>query len=161
MFPNTPQINYKEAISRASLLCSQSEKCKFDIELKLREWQLTSEEIQKVIDYLVDQKFIDENRYAHSYVSDKLRFNKWGKIKLSYFLKQKKVDDNAIRDALAEIPDKLYHQILHDLMQSKFRITKGRNRQEIRNKLVSFAQTHGFEFELSIQEAEKLVKNEE
>ena len=75
------QFTYKEALAKATDLCGRSEKCSYDLEQKCHEWQLSGEETAKLIAYLKQEKFIDHQRYATSFVNDKFRFNKWGKIK--------------------------------------------------------------------------------
>ncbi|HEY5510254.1 MAG TPA: regulatory protein RecX [Prolixibacteraceae bacterium] len=145
-----PQLTYKEALSKATEICSHSEKCSYDIVLKCREWQLSREETTKVIEYLLKEKFLDLQRYATSFVSDKFRFNKWGKIKLAYALRQKQVEENYIREALSQLPAEAYQKVLRDLLSAKARTLKEQDTWSRRNKLLAFAQSHGFEVDLAL-----------
>lgn len=147
------QPNYREALTKASVLCSQSEKCSFDIEMKCREWQLNREETDRLIAYLVQEKFIDHQRYAGSFVSDKFRFNKWGKVKLAYQLRQKHLEESVIQHALSEIPVDAYREVLLDLLSAKAKSVKEKDPYTRRRKLLAFAQSRGFE----VDEALKLI----
>ncbi len=141
------QLSYKEALTKAAEICGRSEKCSFDIELKCREWQLTKEETKQVIKYLEQEKYLDNLRFAISFVHDKFRFNKWGKIKLAYALRQKQVEEKWIRVALSEIPDDAYRKVLTDLLSAKAKTVKDTDSYARRSKLIAFAQSHGFEMD--------------
>ena len=92
-----------EALGRAMKLCSTKEYAPFEIEQKFVEWGLTDVETVQLIKVLQDEKFIDEFRMARFFANDKLRFNKWGKVKIKYALQQKKVSREAINEALEQI----------------------------------------------------------
>lgn len=139
-----PKLSYKEALSKATEICSRAEKCSFDIVLKCREWQLSREETADVIDYLLKEKFLDQQRYATSCVHDKFRFNKWGKIKLAYALRQKQVEEQYINEALSRLPEEAYLDVLKELIFAKARSVKEQDAWSRRNKLLAFAQSHGF-----------------
>jgi len=147
------QLNYREALAKASEICSRSEKCAFDIELKCREWQLSSEETTQLTAYLLQEKFIDHQRYAGSFVNDKFRFNKWGKIKLAYMLRQKHLEDRVVQHALSGIPEDAYREVLLDLLSAKAKTLKAMDAYTRRSKLLAFAQSRGFE----VEEALKLI----
>ena len=138
------QLTYREALSKAMELCGRSEKCGSDMELKCREWQLTAEETDKLIAYLLTEKFIDPQRYANSFVNDKFKFNKWGKIKLAYALRQKKLEEPYIREALSGLPDHTYHKVLSELLTAKAKTVKEMDPYIRRGKLMAFAQSRGY-----------------
>ena len=84
-------IPTKVALTKAQNLCATQEKCISDIRKKLFDWKLPSTEHDSVINTLLEDKFIDEQRYALFYTKDKFNYNKWGKIKIEYALKQKNI----------------------------------------------------------------------
>jgi len=151
-----PQLSYKEALSKATEICSHSEKCCFDIVLKCREWNLSREETGEVIEYLLNEKYLDQQRYATSFVNDKFRFNKWGKIKLSYALRQKQVEDECIKVALSGLSEEAYRNVLRELISAKARTLKEQDVWSRRNKLLAFAQSHGFEADISLSIIEEI-----
>ncbi len=149
-----PQLNYKEALSKAAEICGRSEKCTYDIELKCREWQLSKEETNRITEYLIKEKYLDDQRYAISFVHDKFRFNKWGKIKLAYALRQKQVEEKYIREALTHIPEDAYRTVLNDLLSAKAKTLKETDAYTRQSKLMAFALSRGFEME-EIRKCEK------
>ena len=133
----TTTLSYKEALARATELCSRSEKCSSDIALKCREWQLSREESNQLIACLVQEKFIDHLRYATSFANDKFKFNKWGKVKLGYALRQKQIEEPFIREALSRLPEDAYRKVLLDLLSAKAKSLKEKDAYTRRNKLLS------------------------
>jgi len=152
-------INYRQALTKAMRMCSQSERCRFDIVTKFRQWELSEGEIAEAVDYLIKEHFLDEERFVRFFVNDKLRFNKWGKIKLSFMLRQKQIPDNLIKTALGQIDNDFYEKTLHDLLSSKVKAIKGASSYERKAKLAVFAQSHGFEAELAFRIAGQLIGN--
>jgi regulatory protein len=149
-------VTFQEALKRASELCSRSEKCCYEIEQKCREWQLTAEETTRVTNYLIQEKFIDHQRYASSYVNDKFRFNQWGKIKLAYTLRMKHIEEIYIKEALSALPEENYHKVLLGLLTAKARTIKEKDSYTRRGKLLAFAQSRGFENDEAIRIIEQL-----
>ena len=154
-------VNYRQALTKAMAMCSQSERCRFDVVAKLSLWELSEEEIVKAIDYLIKEHFLNEERFVDFYINDKLRFNKWGKIKLSYMLRLKQISDELIRSAFDRIDDDFYRKILADLLKGKAKSVKGATVYERLGKLAVFAQSHGFEAELAFQVAGQLIRADE
>jgi regulatory protein len=142
------QPETKKALSKCMALCSKSEKCIADIRKKLLNWQLPDDETQIIIDTLIDEKFIDEQRFAESFVRDKFRFNHWGKIKITYHLKAKGISSPDIARAMQEIDDEVYFNTLKELLAQKSRSVKGDNSYERKAKLTRFAQGRGFDYEI-------------
>ena len=153
-------INYRQALTKVMAMCSQSERCRFDIVAKLRLWELSEEEIAEAVDYLTKEHFLDEERFVRFFVNDKLRFNKWGKVKLRFMLRQKQIPEIIVREALDQIDDDLYIKTLQSLLKSKVKSVKGISEYERKGKLALFAQGHGFEAELAFRIANELIGNE-
>ena len=141
-------MNIKQALLRAQAICSQQEKCRHDIREKLKLWNVGEDDIEKILQQLEAEKFIDESRFAAFFARDKFRFNKWGKIKISYAMKQKRLPENIIYEALESIPEEEYIEVLTEELQKKRKSIKGTNAWEIRSKLTRFAQQRGFEFDI-------------
>ncbi len=149
-------VTYQEALKRASELCSRSEKCSYDIEQKCHEWQLSAEETTRVTNYLIQEKFIDHQRYASSYVNDKFRFNQWGRIKLAYSLKMKHIEERYIKEALSGLQEESYQKVLLGLLTAKAKTIKEKDFYSRRGKLLAFAQSRGFENDEAIRIIEQL-----
>ena len=149
----------KRAYQRAAALCSRAEKSSGGIIRKLTEWGVSDEEAQQILDRLIVEKFIDDERFAQSYVQDKFKFNKWGKIKISYQLRFDKISSSVIDDALAKIEDAVYREVLFDLVFEKNKNIKTSNQYDRKAKLFRFAQGRGFEADLISSVVDEVLKH--
>ncbi len=143
---------YEINLHKAAALCSKSEHCENDIYEKLLSYGSSEAEAAKIVQYLVAEKYISNERYAVAFVRDKFRFSKWGRIKIAYALRQKKIESALIQTALQEIDDDEYLCALRELLQDKKRHTKAKDKYDMQAKLFRFAASRGFESE-AIQNA--------
>lgn len=147
-------------LNRAKRLCSVQEKCIFDIKKKLQNWEISEENYNIIINTLVKEGFINETRYATAFVNDKFRFAKWGKIKIAYALKGKKISDSDIYKALNTIDDTDYFLLVEKEIKKKLKIIKDSDKNKLKAKLFRFSQSKGFESDLSFQVINKLLKTD-
>ncbi|MBQ7571831.1 MAG: RecX family transcriptional regulator [Bacteroidaceae bacterium] len=134
-----------EAFNQAALLCSRSEHCASQIYEKLTRLGVPSEVQERVIARLVDERFIDESRFARAYALDKLRYNHWGRVKIDQMLRMLDISPADRQAALAELPEDEYLDILHRLVRQKRPSIQGRNDYECRAKLARYLVGKGFE----------------
>ena len=102
--------------------------------------------------------FIDESRYTRFFVNDKLRFNKWGRVKIGYELYKKNIPSPIREESLAAIDEGEYRSILLDLLKSKKKSTKGKDERDLFNKLLRFAAGRGFESRITLDCLSQLFK---
>jgi regulatory protein len=140
-------ISYENALSKAMSICSKAEKCISEIQEKLRDWDVAPTDAQKVIETLINERFIDEERFALFFVRDKFKFNQWGKVKIAFMLKSKRFPADLIQQSLDDIDDDEYQELLEKLLREKARKTKFVNEYDKKAKLYRFAQSRGFENE--------------
>ncbi|MDR1667793.1 MAG: RecX family transcriptional regulator [Bacteroidales bacterium] len=133
---------------KAMRLCSQKEYNRSEILKKLFSWGCRQEDAQLIVNELVAQKFLDDGRYAAAYANDKFRFGKWGRIKISYMLKMKGIEESVIREALERINEEEYLKSLEEELHRKRKSMKTASFPEIRAKLFRFAASRGFESEI-------------
>ncbi|RLD64284.1 MAG: RecX family transcriptional regulator [Bacteroidetes bacterium] len=141
-------ISEEKALKKVELICSKQEKCKYDIKKKLTNWELKPDSIDRIISKLEKDNFIDEKRYSSFFVRDKFRFNKWGKIKILFTLRQKNIPDKYIFVALNKIDDKEYIKTLEKEIKKKQKLIKYETKYELKSKLLRFAESRGFEKDL-------------
>lgn len=139
---------YKTALSNSMALCSQREYCRSDIEEKLQKWGVNNADCQKIINTLTNENFINEERYARAFVNDKFRHNKWGKIKISYHLRARKISPQAINDALESIDNEQYISTIKMLIEGHKKSVRAKNDYDLRARLLRFGQSRGFESSL-------------
>ena len=135
-----------EVLYKLAARCSVSEQCLSDMEAKLEKYDLTEEEKTRILRHLVEEKYVDDRRYAEAFVRDKYRFNKWGRIKIAQGLRMKGIDNETIRNAMNAIDEEEYLEILRALIKAKRMSTKGRNDYETNAKIMRFATGRGFEY---------------
>ena len=138
-------ITAKEALVKAQNLCAAREKCEADIRKKLFDWKLPAAYHDEVIKKLKEDQFIDEDRFAKYFVSDKFRYNKWGKVKIEFALKQKSISHHSIKEALGTIPDSDYNKLLENELIKKLKSLKDADEYTTKSKLIRFAVSRGFE----------------
>lgn len=138
----------REVKIKMAAVCSRSEQCSSDIRKKIIASGLAEEEAEEIIDQLKKENFIDDARYVSFYISEKFRINRWGKIKLHYYLKLKGLDEQLIKDGLDNIDEKNYYEALLKTMKEKAKTVKKQNKYEKMGQIIRFAQNRGFEPEL-------------
>lgn len=141
------ELSEKEALYKAAAYCSASEHCRSDVAEKLEKWGVETEAGKRIIEYLVKEKYIDEERYCRFFVNDKLRYNRWGRNKISQALRQKRISQETITSSLGHIDESEYRAILRELLDRKRKNTKAKSDYELNGKLIRFALGRGFEME--------------
>ncbi len=140
---------HKKALNRAMALTARSEKSAGEIRSKLMLWGITDEnEISDIIAHLINEKFIDEKRYARMYVTDKLKFNRWGINKIRVMLKSKGIDLKIIESALENINREEYIAALKNELEKKRSSVKAKNQYDLKGKLLRYALSKGYEPDL-------------
>ena len=146
----------EQVLYKLTSLCARAEYCQHDMLEKMRKWEVNSVDKAEIMEYLLREKYVDEERYARHFISDKLRFNKWGRRKVEQALYMKRIPESIYRPILDEQCDEDYEVILMPLLRNKLRTVKGKNSYDIRNKIIRFALSRGFETDLVLKAVDKL-----
>ena len=125
-----------DAYLTLAALCAQAEHCQHEMLEKMRRWELPEEEQARVMQRLVSERYVDDERYARAFVKDKVRYNKWGRRKVEQALWQKHIDDDIRQRVLDEVDDEEYLDVLRPLLKQKRRSTKAASDYELNQKLV-------------------------
>lgn len=137
----------EQALQKLAALCSQSEHCTSEMKEKMTRWGIDEDAQQRVVEYLVANRYVDDRRYARSFVNDKLKYNKWGPRKIEQSLWMKHIDESVLREALDDVDNEEYISVLRPLLTSKRKTTKAETDYEMNQKLLRFAIGRGFTFE--------------
>ena len=137
-----------DAYLTLAALCAQAEHCQHEMLEKMRRWELSDEAQARVMERLVKERYVDDERYARAFVKDKVRYNKWGRRKVEQALWQKHIDEDIRQLVLDEVDDEEYLSVLRPLLQQKRKSTKAQSDYELNQKLVRFALGRGFTFDL-------------
>lgn len=135
----------EEGRVKAEVYCSVAERCVDDVLRKLEQWGVPSDAHEAIVAHLIKERYIDQCRFAVAFVRDKYRFNQWGRIKIAQALRMKHVASDAISEALDEIDEEEYEDILTSLLQKKSRSVKANSEYERNGKLIRFAVSHGYD----------------
>lgn len=139
------KLNEQEMLHRMAAYCSSAERCEQDVRQKLLKAELEPEVVSRIINRLRQEKFIDEARFARAFVSDKFRFNHWGKHKIRCELLRKEISEEEIELALSSLEMEEYDQVLMDLLKTKMKSVKAKDERERYYKLLRFAVGRGFQ----------------
>lgn len=139
--------SYDAALHKAAAYCSLSERCISELMDKFTFWNVLPEYRDKIIQFLVRENYINEERFADAFVKDKFAYNKWGKIKLRVELKSKMIDESTIENALSKISEKEYLSMITKLIKDKEKNLTYRNEYEKKGKLFRYLSGKGFENE--------------
>jgi len=141
----SPEHTY--LLDKARKYCSYQERCLADVKTKLNEWKAAGKTVEKIIQTLEKEDYINEERYAIAFALGKLRNNKWGRNKIFYAMTQKQIPEIYIQMGLNEIDDEEYLHILKSVIKSKK--VDEKNEFKRNNKLVKYAVQKGFQADLA------------
>ena len=132
-------------LKKLMALCSRSEKCEYDALQYMTRHGASKEDAALAVEYLVANRFVDNQRYALAYTADKFKFARWGAHKIAAALKAKRIPDACISEAIGQIVDpKSENQTLANELAKKLRGIKNETKQKTREKLIRFAIARGY-----------------
>ena len=138
----------QEAYLQLAALCAQAEHCQQEMRDKMRRWELDETVQNRIIDRLIKERYVDDERYARAFVKDKIRYNKWGRRKVQQALWMKRIDADIQQRVLDEIDAKEYLDVLRPLLKQKRKSIKAESDYELNQKLLRFALGRGFGFDI-------------
>ncbi|MBR5935867.1 MAG: RecX family transcriptional regulator [Bacteroidaceae bacterium] len=137
-----------EGKTLAERYCSGAEHCRQEVRAMLERRGAESADIDSIIGYLVKEGYIDESRYARAFVHDKVRFAKWGRIKIAQALWQKRIPQDIADAALSSIDEDEYLAALKEVLKSRCRTVKGATEYERKMKTMKTVCGRGYESSL-------------
>lgn len=137
-----------EALKKMERYCSYQERCHKEVVQKLRSMRMIPEAIDHIVVALMNNNYLNEERYAKAFVSGKFRIKKWGKQRLTRELKQKEIGKTLINIALKTISDAEYLQTFHELAEKKAISIKETNVLKKKKKLADYLFYRGWESHL-------------
>ena len=138
-------ITEEAAVKRMASYCAKSEHSRADVYEKLKRWGFDGKVIDKILEALETGGFIDNERFCRSFVNDKFRFNKWGRLKIGQALALHKIPSSIANRYLNEIDEEEYMDVLRKLINTKKRSVQGKDERDKEAKLIRFAASRGFE----------------
>jgi regulatory protein len=148
MRPDQKSYTVTEALQKLMHFCAYRDRSQKEVENKLDEMRMIPVAKEKIIISLMQENFLNEERFARSFVRGKFRIKKWGRIKIKQELKKKDISSPIIKIALTEIDEDNYFATLHELAEKKFHLIKEADRFKKKKKLSDHLLRKGYEANL-------------
>ncbi|MEP0985930.1 regulatory protein RecX [Ekhidna sp.] len=142
------EISAKEAKQRAGRFCALRERSPNELLEKLKSWGLSQEESLEIVEDLIQQGFMDEQRFANAFCNDKFEFNSWGKQKIKAHIFSHKLSEQVVQRALNGIDPVKYTQRLFDLAKTKWLRLEDEEPIKQKQKTLAYLANKGFEVDL-------------
>ena len=146
---NKQYFSKEEALQKAKHYCAYQERCHSEVKDKLYSFGMNKKEVDELLSNLIEENYLNEERFAIQYAGGKFRIKQWGRIKIKYALKQKQVSEYCIKKALAAINETDYKKTLQKLFNQKLKTLKTEKNIFIKKrKLQDHLIQKGFETDL-------------
>lgn len=145
-----------QAREKVKHFCGYSERCHSEVKEKLYHYGLNTREVDEIIAHLIEEGYLDEERYAVQFAGGHFRMKQWGRVKIIHALRAKGISDYCIKKGLKEIDEDIYMAILEKLAGQKWNSTRGQLPASRWAKTRQFLLQRGFEGHLVMKELRKL-----
>ena len=155
-----PQESYtvKEATIKLMQFCAYRDRSHKEVEEKLGKMNMIPAAQEQIIIRLMQEDFLNEERFARSFVRGKFRIKKWGKIKIKQELKFREISAPIIKNALTEIDQQKYIATLYELAEKKLKLLKEPDKFKKKRKLADFLLRKGYESNLVYEATNELLE---
>lgn len=137
----------KQALVKAAAFCAYQERSTKEVKQRLHELEIMDDEAAPILDELVAQNYLNEERFARAFARGKFRVKKWGRLKIRQEMKLRGLSNDLIQKGFTEIDGDEYEAVLQDLLIKKARTLKGEP-TATKQKLVRFVLSRGFESDI-------------
>lgn len=141
-------LSVQDALKRIYKYCAYQERTQQEVRDKLYSLGLHHKDVEQTISLLITGGFLNEERFAISFAGGKFRIKQWGKVKIRYALKQKKISEYCIKKALSQISDYDYNKTMNEVLEDYARKLKEKNPLKRKYRIALHAVSRGFESEL-------------
>ena len=148
----------QEATKKMEHYCAYQERCHQEVRQKLTSMSMIPEAIDVIIVHLLEHNFLNEERFAKTFVSGKFKIKNWGRRRLTYELKKKDVSKVNINQALTTISDEEYVDIFNDLAEKRANSLKETNKFKKKKQFIDYFLYRGWESYLVYEKANELIK---
>ncbi|MCL6293671.1 regulatory protein RecX [Jejuia spongiicola] len=148
----------QEATRKLEHYCAYQERCHQEVRQKLEGMHMIPEAIDVIIVHLLKHNFLNEERFAKTFVSGKFKIKAWGRRRLTFELKKKDISKVNINQALKAIENEEYIEVFNDLAEKKANSIKESDKFKKRKKLIDYLLYRGWESYLVYEKANELIK---
>ena len=158
MYPHKKAYTISEAITKMEYYCSYRERCHKEVQDKLREMRMIPEAVDQIIAHLINEDYLNEERFARAFARGKHRIKSWGRNRIISELKFRNISKFNIKAALEEIDEIGYENKLHSLAKKRLAQIKDTDCQKRRRKLADYLLYRGWESHLVYEKIRELVQ---
>ncbi|NAY91957.1 recombinase RecX [Muricauda sp. JGD-17] len=155
--PTSKHTSVKEAQKQMEHFCAYQERCHQEVFEKLRALRMIPTAIDQIMTHLIQENYLNEERFAKSFARGKFRIKKWGKKRIVQELKQRKISMYNIKGALSEIEEEDYLQTLDELAKKRLSQLTETNIQKRKKKLADYLLYRGWESDLVYAKIQELI----
>jgi regulatory protein len=138
-------LTKEQALQKLKHYCGYQERCHSEVKEKLYDLGVWKKEHDEIIASLIEENYLNEERFAIAFAGGKWRIKHWGRVKIKYELKQKQVTEYCIKKAMKEIPEEEYLTVLDKLAKEKYAALKGEQYIIRKKKVLDYLIGKGFE----------------
>ncbi|HET8808812.1 MAG TPA: regulatory protein RecX [Flavobacteriaceae bacterium] len=157
MFKTHKTYTVAEATQKLMNYCVYRERCHKEVEKKLDELRMIPEAKAQIINKLLQEDFLNEERFAKSFARGKFRIKKWGKIRILRELKQRDISKYNITSAMEEIDENEYLKTLDETARKKLTLIPDKNPAKRKKKLADHLFYKGYESPLVYEKVHELI----
>ena len=150
------QLTKEQALQKLKHYCAYQERCHSEVKEKLYQLGVWKKDHDEIIASLIEENYLNEERFAIAYAGGKFRVKQWGRVKIKYELKQKQVSDYSIKKAMKQIDEEEYLSVMNKLAKEKYAALKSEQYLVRKKKTMDYLLAKGFEADL----VRKAVENE-
>ncbi|HWI93742.1 MAG TPA: regulatory protein RecX [Flavisolibacter sp.] len=151
-------LTKEEALQKLRQYCAYQERSHYEVQQKLYELGIRRIEQDEAIATLIEEDYLNEERFAKAFAGGKFRMKDWGRKKIYYALKEKRVSEYSIKQAMKEIDDEAYKQNLKELVQEKYESLKDEQYLVRKKKTIDYMLQKGYEFDLVTKAVNELAE---
>ena len=151
-------LTKEQALQKLKQYCGYQERSHAEAQQKLWDLGVRRAEHDEIISTLIEENYLNEERFAIAFVGGKFRMKDWGRKKIYYALKEKKVSEYNIKRAMKEIDEVAYKKTLSELAEKKYQLLKSEQYLVRKKKTIDYLLQKGFEQELVFVVVEELRK---
>lgn len=148
MGPNKKTLTVEQALQKLRHFCGYQERCHSEVKEKLYTLGVFKNEHDAIVATLIEEDYLNEERFAIAFAGGKFRVKQWGRIKIKYELKQKQVSEYSIKKALQQIKEDEYRELLKKLAEERHQSLKEEQHTTRKKKTMDYLLQKGFEMDL-------------
>lgn len=156
------QLTSEQALQKARHYCGYAERSHQDVKEKLYSYGLHKQQVEELLSQLIEENYLNEERFAMQFAGGHFRMKQWGRVKIRYELKQKRISEYCIKKAMKEIDEEDYLKTLQQLAAKKWTSVRGEgvNHYVKQSKTTDYLLQKGYEPELIRQAINQLRQKE-